>query len=250
MSRRVPTLDVCSGDRRGQSSVVGVALLLGATVIALGVLTASVGTLVDGHTARSDAERVAQDFDDLLRPVETTGHRSGQVRFADGTLRTVERDLRVRDSTGREVHTEIGAAVFEHGNRRVTSVAGAVVRGVKDNAWMVDPPPIFGSRSNGVLVVGAAKLNGSGQAVGGERVTARLSTNVSHERRTLGRETYEVAVETAVPGPFERVFEERGATVYRQDIDGDGVESVVAAFPGRRQAYLVVHDMRLEVGDG
>jgi hypothetical protein len=235
---------------RAQSNVVGVALLLGATVIALGALTASVGALVDGHAARSDAQRVAQDLDDAIRPVETTGYRRGEVRFASGQLRTVDRQLRVFDSGGLVANLDVGGLVFEHGDRRVAAVAGGVVRGSGDEAWTVDPPPVVGSDSTDVLVVGAATLNASDQAVGGDGVTARLATNVSHDRRTLGTDTYRVAVETEAPGAFERVFEDRGATVTRRDIDGDGVPSVVAQFPGSRRAYLVEHDLRLEVNGG
>jgi flagellin-like protein len=236
---------------RGQSSVVGVALLLGATVVALGVLTASAGTLVSDHAARADAERVAADLDDALRPVETTGHRTGEVRFAEGSLRTVERDLHVLKNGTREETIPTGGLVYTRDDRRVRSVAGAVIRGRDDNAWPVDGPPVVGSEETEVLVVGAAKLNASDGSVGGDRVRAELATNVSHDRTYLGRGTYAVAVETTVPRAFATAFRELGATsIDRRDVDGDGLRSVVATFPGVRRGYLVVHDMRLEVRDG
>jgi len=236
--------------------VVGVTLLLGATLVALGVLTASVGTVVDGHAARADADRVAADLSDGLRPVETTGHYRAPVAFSEGRLATVERDLRVleRDATGDEdeaATVAVGALAYDRGERRVGSVAGAVVRGRGEGSWTVDPPPITGSESAGVLVVGAAKLNASGESVGGSQLTATLATNVSHERRSLGTGKFSVAVETAAPAALEAALRDRGATtVERRDIDGDGVVSVVAEFPGTRTAYLVVHDLRLEVSDG
>jgi len=234
---------------RAQSSVVGVALLLGATVVALGVLTASVGTLVDGQAARTDADRVAADFEDALRPVETTGHRVGEVRFADGHLTTVERDLQLLVD-GRVVRTvEVGGLVYERGDHWVASVAGAVVRERGESERVVSGPPIFGSAASDVLVVGAAKLNASAQSAGGSHATVDLATNVSHTRTTLSTDEYAVAVETESPGAFEQAFAARNATVSRRDVDGDGTPSVVATFPGDRRAYLVVHDMRLEVGD-
>mgnify|MGYP000395095961 FL=1 len=236
---------------RGQSSVVGVALLLGATVVALGVLTASVGALVDGHAARADTDRVATDIQDALRPVETTGHRTGEIRFTEGSLHTEARDLHVIKNGTRERTVPVGALVFERGDRRVRSVAGVVVRGRDDNVWAVDRLPIVGSEANEVLVVGAAKLNASDGGVGGAQVSAELATNVSHDRVSLGRGNYEVAIETTVPTAIERALRERGATIVtRRDVDGDGLESVVAEFPGVRRGYLVVHDMRLEVRDG
>lgn len=251
MSR--PDRRPASGGRtdRGQSSVVGVALLLGATVLALGVLTASVGTLVSGHAARADAERVAADMEDALRPVETTGYRTGEVRFAKGSLRTVERDLHVIKNGTHAETVPVGGLVYARGDRRVRSVAGAVVRGRDDNAWPVGGLPVVGSEETETLVVGAAALNASGQSVGGGRVRAELATNVSHDRTYLGRGTYEIAVETTVPTALATAFRERGATsVSRRDVDGDGLPSVVARFPGVRRGYLVVHDMRLEVRDG
>jgi hypothetical protein len=41
-----------------------------------------------------------------------------------------------------------------------------------------------------------------------------------------------------------------GADTEIEDLDGDGVPSVRLTFPGDRRGYLVVHDMRLEVGHG
>jgi len=77
--------------------------------------------------------------------------------------------------------------------------------------------------------------------------TATLRTNVTHERTALGTGEYGIAIETTTPAPLERWFREQNATVSRRDFDGDGVESVVARYPGRREGYLVVHDVHLEV---
>lgn len=235
---------------RGQSSVVGVALLLGATVVALGVVTASVGVLVDGHAARADADRVATDLQSGLKPVESTGHRSTTVQFNGGRLFTAERQLRISDAIGTVATVDIGAVVYERGDYRVAAVGGAVVRGRGENAWIVESPPVVGSESNGVLVVGAANLSANPASVGGGRGTVTLATNVTHDRRSLGAGRYEVAIETEAPAAFERYFVDQGATVSRADRDGDGVVSVVAEFPGRRRAYLVEHRMRLEVTNG
>ena len=235
---------------RAQSNVVGVAILLGVVVLALGSLTASVGTMVDRNAAAADATRVATDFDRALQPVEATGRHRGRVSFTDGRLRTVERDLRVLNATGvvRTVRTD--ALVFTTHDRRVAFAAGAVVRGDPENAWMRSPPPITASReggSNGVLVVGAPVLGGSLAVGASGGTTVGLRTNVTHHRTPLGNDTYRVAVETATPGAWRRHFEDRNAAVTTRDFDDDGVVSVVVAFPGRRVGYLVVHEMRLEV---
>ncbi|PSP55344.1 hypothetical protein BRC82_06230 [Halobacteriales archaeon QS_1_67_19] len=247
--RRERPLRRCGGDDRGQSNVVGVALLLGITVVSLGSLTAGIGAVVDGNAAAADSARVAGDLDAALAPVEATGADRGRVSFTEGRLETVERELRVLNKSGTIRTVTVDALVFSAGDRRVAFLAGAVVRGPPDNARMRTAPPITASRnrSDGVLVVGAPALNGSVAyaASGGGSVVLR--TTVSHHRTALANDTYRVAIETATPDAWRRHFRAQNATVTTRDFDGDGVVSVVAAYPGDRVAYLVVHDMRLEV---
>jgi hypothetical protein len=249
---------------RAQSNVVGVAILLGVVVLALGSLTAGIGTVVEQNAAFADSARVAADLDSALEPVAASGVHRGRVSFMDGELQTVERELRVLNESGVLRTVRADALVFTAGDRRVAFLAGAVVRGPPDNARVRTPPPITASRGAGgeggggdadggdetepgVLIVGAPRLNGSVafSATGGGSVVLR--TNVSHERSALGNDTYRVAVETATPDAWRRQFERQNATVTTRDLDGDGVPSVVAEYPGERIAYLVVHDLRLEV---
>lgn len=232
---------------RAQSHVVGVALLLGLSVLTLAGLTAGLGAVVDGHASEADASRVATALDDALDPVETTGRHVGRVRFSDGRLSTVERDLRVLNDSGVVASVAVGGLVYESGRKRVAYVGDAILRGDRADAWLVEPPPVVGSEGGDVLLVSAARLNASDSAVaGGGR--ARLRTQVTHDRRRLGIGQYRVAIETTTPEPLVRHFRQRGATTTTTDLDGDGVSSVVARFDGTRTAYLVVHDMRLEVG--
>ena len=252
-----PTRRSRFGNRdRAQSNVVGVAVLLGVVVVALGSLTAGIGAIVEENAAAADSTRVAADFDAALEPVAATGVHRGRVSFTDGELRTVERDLRVLNETGVIRTVRVDALVFTAGNRRVAFLAGAVVRGPAGNARLRTAPPVTASRGAagaggndgpGVLVVGAPKLNGSvaSSATGGGSVVLR--TTVGHHRTPLGNGTYRVAVETATPGAWRRHVERRNATATTRDFDGDGVPSVVAAYHGERIAYLVVHDMQLEV---
>lgn len=236
-----------AGGRRAQSHVVGVAILVSVTVLGLGVLTAGIGTVVSDNAAAADAERVATAFAGL-RPVAATGPARHRVAFTDGHLRVESRTLRVLDADGVVAAYDVDALVFAAGDRRTAFLAGAVVRGPPGNARVDRPPPI--AASAGVLVVGVPMLNASGRdGVGGTGgTTLALATDVTHERRDLGTGTFRVAVETATPGAWTAAFEALGATSTRVDFDGDGLPSVVAAFDGERRAYVVVHDMRLEVG--
>lgn len=231
--------------------MVGVVLLLGITVLALGGLTATVGSVVDGQTAAADESRVASAFATDLRPVEHTGPNVARVSFSEGRVTTVERDLRVLTASGVQRTVEIGALVYRTDSTRVAFVGGSVVRGRSGRAWLERGPPITATSEETALVVGAPRLGTQGESVAGTGgATVRLRTNVSHERTTLGTARYHVAVETATPRPLARYFEARNATTRTRDIDGDGVPSVVATYPGERTLYLVVHELRLEVAHG
>lgn len=239
-----------TSSRRGQSNVVGVAIMLGVTIVALGAVTASVGTVVEDTGATADATRVAADLDDALRAVEATGPRRGHVSFTEGELEVADRELRVLDANGVVETVEVDALEFRSVDQRVVYLGGAVIRETGAGAELYAPPPITASSGHGgVLVVGAPTLNTTDQRIrssGGSSVV--LETDVTHARTDLGNGTYRVAVETTTPGAWERYFDRQGATVTeRRDIDDDGITSVVARFPGERVAFLVVHDLRLEV---
>lgn len=231
---------------RGQANVIGVALLVAVTVLALGTLTASIGSVVEADAARADARRVADGFDTALEPVAATGPRTGRVTFAGGDLEPVDRQVRVLDASGVVRTVDADALVFTRGSRQVTFLAGAVVRGSSPGGTMRTDPPVTASRGGGALVVGVATLGDDVGAVGGSG-TVRLRTNVTHRRSALGTGRFRVAVETTTPRPWRAYFERTGATVSTRDIDGDGLESVVARYPGSREAWLVVHDLNLEV---
>lgn len=236
---------------RGQSHVVGTTLLLGMTVIALGTLVGGVGTVIDAQAGTADAARVASATGEALEPMRTTGPGGGDVAFASGRLATASRDLRIRTPAGVVYREAVDALVYTSGERRVAYLAGAIVRGRGDRAWLVDPPRVAGAVGDDVLLVTAPKLDAGHQAVAGEGgVTARLRTNVSHHRIDLGEGEFSVALETATPAPLARHFREDGASVRTTDIDGDGLASVVATYPGRRTGHVVVHNLSLAVGDG
>lgn len=231
---------------RGQSHVVGVAILLAVTVVALGAITAGIGTVFESHAATADARRVAADIEASLQPVETTGPNTGTLSFNDGRLETAGRELRVVRNGSVEAEVPVDALVFETGENRVAALAGAIVRGQPGGAWLRREPSIVGSDHRGVLVVGAPMLNASAVSMGGTgRLT--LEADVSHARTDLGRGRFEVQLETNTPETFARYFRAANATVTRADPDGDGIPSVIARYPGTRRGYLVVHDMRLEV---
>jgi hypothetical protein len=236
---------------RAQSNVVGVALLVGIAVLGMGALTAGIGAVVESNADTADAISVADGFDRALRPLETTGVREGHVAVTGGRLTTESRTLRVLNESGVVATADVDALVYRSGDRRVAYEAGAVVRGRPGNAWFHRDPSITASRGDGgVLIVSAPVLNASDRTVtGAAGQQVRLSTNVSHGRRTLGDGNYRVAVETSTPSAWQRQFEDSAGVdaIDRRLFPGDDHDSVVASYSGNRTAYLVVHDLRLEV---
>lgn len=228
---------------RGQSNVVGVALLLGIAVVSMGTLTAAVGVVVESSAAEADAERVASDFDAAFEPVAATGPQRGTVTFSEGRLRPVDRVVEVRADGSVVERVAVDALVFETGDRRVAFHSGAVVRGGGRSSWMRTRPPI--TVDDDVLVVGVARLGDDVSTVGGSGgVSTTVSTDVSHDRHDLGEGTFSLAVETAAPNAWERFLRTEGATVSRESGD---VPVVVGTFEGDRRGYLVVHDLEAEV---
>jgi hypothetical protein len=233
---------------RGQSHVVGVAILLGTTMVSLGLLTASVGVVLEDSAAGVGADRVASDLERSLEPVAATGENEGRVTFVDGRLRVVDRSFRVLNDSGPVYEDEVGALVFETGSTRVSFASGLIATDDASGATRRAEPPIAASEET--LLIGVVRLNASGveQISASATTTVPLRTTVDHERRSLADGPYRVAVETATPRPWERHFETTGANTTRRTFVGDDHESVVGHYDGNRRSYLIVHDLGLEVG--
>jgi len=65
---------------RAVSTVVGVALLVGITMVTLAALTASVGTVVESQADRADANRAADALEGLVSAEGTTAERLASRR--------------------------------------------------------------------------------------------------------------------------------------------------------------------------
>ncbi|MEZ3116167.1 type IV pilin [Halobaculum sp. MBLA0147] len=257
MSRVVDRTGV--DDRRAQSHVVGVALLLGFTTLALAGVTASVGTTVDTATDAVTERRVADALTEATRASGRSGPDDATVGLTDGHLAVVDRTVRVWNDT-EEIVVDSDALVYRSEGVRVAAVAGAVVRGPPGAARLHRSLGVGSTAST--LVVGVTTLDASDETSGhswsfGTGATTRprpttldIATDVTHDARRHPPGEWTVAVETATPAPFERFFEARGATVRRRDLDGDGVDSVVAAFASSRRLVVVVHRLGLEVTVG
>ncbi len=244
-----PPAPPSEGGTRGQTAVVGVALLLALTVLAIGGLTATAGSIVDDGATTAATTRVGADLATALGPAP--GNSKTTLELTDGTIRVVNRSVWLL--TGDDVvwAAHAGAVVYADGDQRVTGFAGAVVRSDDRGSRMVAPSRITPARES--LYVGVPTLNATGAdgiATGDRRLAVTLRTDAETARDTLPAGDYRVAVETRDPEAWERHLSDRGAATERRDIDGDGVPSVVASFDSHKTVRLVVHDIRLDVGVG
>jgi flagellin-like protein len=230
--------------RRAQSTIIGVAVLLAVTVVSLTTLTVVVGSVVEESADAAAERRVAASLDDALDP-QRSGRHERRVALHGGRLRVVDRSVRLLDGDAVVSTRSVGGLVYAVGPRRVRAVAGATVRAAGGGARLHGAPPV--AARNQTLFVGLPVLDASPVAVAGD-ATVSLRTNVSHERRHLDGGVDGLAVETRTPGVWERRFESLGARTTRRSFDDDGVPSVVAHFPDVREAYVFVHELRLEVG--
>lgn len=247
---------------RAQSNVLGIVVLIAVTVLALGSLTAGIGSVIYSGATAADTERIADGLASAVSPDETVGVEESDVRFADGVLRAEERTIRVLAASDDEIDdgevtVDVAETVrsdvlfYEADDRSVVVHGSAVLRVDDGNARLHREPRIVADDElDGVLVVGAPSIDAGDTAVStGREGTVRVRTAVDHDRIDLGVGTYQVAVETEYPQVWKRYFERQGATVLTTSarFEGDTTDSVVAHFEGQRRAHLVVHDVDLEV---
>jgi flagellin-like protein len=229
---------------RGQSAIIGVAVLLAVTVVSITALTVAVGSVVEESATAAETRGVVSAMDDAL-DTERSGPHERRVPVAEGRLRTVERTVRLLDGTKPVVERSVGGLVYAAGDRRVHYVAGAIVRDTGSGTRLSAQPAV--STRDRTLFVGLPVLGADAVAVDGDATTV-LRTNVTHERRHVSGSGFGLAVETRTPAVWERRFDAVGATTTRRSFDDDGVPSVVARFPNTEDVYVFVHDLNVEVG--
>lgn len=239
--RREPT-------SRGQANVVGVALLLGIGVVAIGLLTASVGGLVDAQLAAADADAATTGFSELRDGVFAGTNESYSLRVADGDLSRVNRTVRLLPDGGENRTYDADGYAATFGGHRVAFVGGAVVRGTGDEARLVTPPPL--SFAGDAAFLSLSTLTAASTDGGGLGGGAKLRTETNRTVTDLPRDSYTVAVETATPAAWERAFEARGYNATRTDFDGDGVTSVAATVPEERTLAVARYDVTVVVDRG
>ena len=230
---------------RGQSNVVGVALLVAVTVVSVGSMTVVVGDVVERRADAAASDAAVSTFEEGLDP-----HRTGPSRepFAvpAGSVRVVDRTVRVRAGTRTVLTIDADAVVYRIDNRRVASVAGAIVRGSSGRATAVRP--LSFADADGTVLFGVTALGVEG-AVATDARGAVLRSNVTHDRRRYDAANHRIAIETTTPAALAETVPDTAGTS-RRDFDGDGVPSLVVDPSGGGRLVVTVHRLDLEVQPG
>lgn len=227
---------------RGQSTVVGVAVLLALTMASVAVLTAGAGTVIDGAATGAAVDRVADRFTALLPGSTAAGANSGSVRVPTGAFETVGREVRLLDGGGIAREWAANAFVYTAGSRRVAAIAGAVVTGAPGAGTFTRGPPIGVGAVNGSSTVYLAVPTLTTAPSRDIDAATDLDLDVTTTSHTVSvpRGDYRIAVETVTPTPWRRWFTDRGLQTALRDLDGDGVQSVVATLPPGARIEVVV----------
>jgi hypothetical protein len=224
---------------RGQANVVGVAVLLAVTVLALGALTAGVGSVVESGAADANLRSAAVGLESV-RPASAVGTTATKFTVTDGALSLAEREVRLFDDSGLVDTYQTRALVYELADQRVVLANGALLRAHGGGATFHRQPRVLTDPA----VVDVTALSGNVSRSFEGPNTVRLVADVTHDRRRLDSGPFRVAVETRHPDRWRSFFAERASSATVRDIDDDGVPSVVARF---RTPSLRVAVHRLEV---
>lgn len=247
---------------RGQTNTAGVALLILLTVLALGGLTAGIGSMIHSGAAAADTERVADGMGSVLTPAETVGAKQSTLQVSGGDLETKTRTIRILTATGTtfqpgeqavDVVMSIRgeALVYRSDSRAVVAQGGAVILDTGRDVRMHRAPRMIADHTGGDLrVLGLTETRTTGiKTQITDETTVRIRTNVSHQRFSLASEPYHLAIETTYPDAWAEYLQSQGATIATTDAQfpGDEAGSVVATLSQERATEVIVHHVDLEV---
>lgn len=232
---------------RGQSTVVGVAVLLAVTMASIAVLTAGVGTVIDDAATAAEVDQVTDRLVTLFPHGSPAEARSGPVHVTTGTFATVERQFRVLTDEGVIFTRDVDALRYTSGTRQVTVHTGAVIRGTGDAARFRRPPALSVAADNGsrtvYLAVPTVETTVSRTVVHPTRLA--VTVDATADRRSLPAGEYRIAFETTAVTPWRTWLESKGYATTVRDLDGDGVPSVVATIPAGSRVAIVVIPMEV-----
>lgn len=251
-SESAPSRTPCShtrrGRTRGQSAIIGVALLLGLTIVSVGVLTAGTGILVDEAAQGADAQRVADRLATAYNPSTLEGATTLSLALTGGQLTTEERRITLRRSGDVVATVDTRALRFARGDHHVSVLGQAIIRGQADRARFVRDPglvTVFGAEDDRTLSVSITSLSGQVDESMSQQTSLRLRLHGSHERRDPGAGRYSISIETATPELWEAYLADIAVSVRIEGADTSQTKVVVAELGRVSRARLIIHQVEI-----
>jgi flagellin-like protein len=232
------------GGERGQSAIIGVAVLLLLTVTAIGGLTTVLGASVTGGIALAELQAVGGTLDAVTAPTDDPGLRSMTMRV--GTLETYPLRLEVVGAHG-TIDREVGAVRYRAGGHRLSCEFGARIRTVEGEVVAVTSHRI--RRAGDRIYVGVPSIHMGDVdtiAAGGRAVRVGLQPEVVTDHRWLPPARYTLRLETHHPSVWVPILEEVGARVHT-DTRARAPHMVTAVFDEPVGIDLVTQTVDLEV---
>jgi flagellin-like protein len=244
-----PTRRQESNQHRGQSAVIGVALLLAITVVSVGVLTAGTSILVEEAAQEADLERIGDTIVSGYQPTTLEGTRTMSLSLTGGTLLTEQREITVSRYGDVIARVQTVALRYERANRAVSIVGGGILQTRAGGTAFVREPNMvssFGGDGERILILSLVALTGTVEESIDEPRRVPLAFEATHERRDPGAGRYTVRLETAHPSVWMRYFEERGVDVRLVDHPGEAADVVVADLGLVTEARLIIHHVEVQ----
>jgi hypothetical protein len=197
---------------RGQQGIIGVALLLLLTVIAIGTMTSLLGGAVTGGVAQAELRTVGTTLATVTAPtddptMQTMLMRTGTLETHPGTLWITGADIAIEQ--------EVGTLRYGTGHHRLSSEYGTQITTVDGEVIAVEGQRI--RRVGDRLYLGVPSMGLAGVdtiATNGRAVRVGVRPRVDTQHRRLPRGRYQVRLETDHPSVWVQMFEEVGARVH------------------------------------
>lgn len=246
---------------RGQTNTAGLALLILLVVLALGALTAGIGSVIHTGATAVETERVADELGEAIDPAPETASET-TVEIGAGTVTTDQRSVRVIDgetasfTPGNQTvevidHQMASVVDYTIDDRQATVFGGGVFLDDGDGSRLHTRPGLIADEDpGGFLIVGVPQIQAP-QSVLAEpgEPTVTVQTAVEPDRRVVGTQQYYLGIETEHADAWAQYLEELGATVVTTNarFDEDQHDSVVATFSGNRTVEIIEYRIELEV---
>ena len=229
---------------RGVEGIIGVAVLLVVTVLAVGALTTVMGSMVTAGVAHAEVATVGGTLTMVTAAADDPTMRTMVVR--SGTLSTDTLSLEISGG-GITVLEEVEALRYRSDDHRVSSEFGMQIHTIDGEPVTVSGQRIRRAEDRLLVGVPSVRLREVDTVTAtGQAVRLGLLPRVDVDHRRLPPARYRLHLETAHPSVWEHVLEGVGAQVH-SGADVGGIVRVSARFEEPVAIEILTETIELEV---